>query len=190
MKLFKLFAGALVALTLSVSANAALLVGTQGWGGSATDYSEAGLASFNLDVTGESGLRLQYVLQEADLAGPLRLSAMILNMSGMPFKQFRIGVAGISFIDALGSVTPTFGSLGSVNAGAQQVGIGFAGAEPAEFTFGNPLGVAGLTDWLLDTRGLQAGHVFTITAFVPEPSTTVLMLPLLLAGFMVARRRR
>lgn len=190
MNILKFIATALVAFTLSAASHAALLVGTQGSSANvATDYSAPGLVSFNLDVAQKSGLRLRYEIEEADLAGPLSLSAMILNMSGMPFSQFMFAVDGITFMDAVGSISPAFGRVGSTSVTERHVGISFADFEPAEFNFGNPLGEPGLNDWLLDTSGLRAGDIFTVTAFVPEPSSVALMLPLL-AGLVAARRRR
>lgn len=189
MNFLKFIAAALAALTLSMPSHAALLLGAQGGANVATDYSAPGLVSFNLDMHDASAVRLRYQIEEADLAGPLSLSAMILNLSGVPFSQFNVAVSGIAFMDTLGSVMPAFGSVGSVNVSANRVGIRFDGFEPAEFNFGNPLGEAGMRDWLLDTGGLRAGDVFTITAYVPEPSSVALMLPLL-AGLVAARRRR
>lgn len=189
MHFLKSIAAALVAISLSLPAHAALLLGAQGGANVATDYSAPGLVSFNLDMADASAVRLRYQIEEADLAGPLSLSAMILNLSGVPFSQFNFALDGIAFMGAPGSVTPAFGSVGSVNLTGNGVGIRFADAEPAEFNFGNPLLEAGMQDWLLDTGGLRAGDVFTVTAFVPEPSSVALMLPLL-AGLVAARRRR
>jgi len=189
MNILKCIAAALVAVLLSTPAQAALLLGTQGSGANlVTDYSASGLVSFNLEMGDASHVSLRYEIEEADLAGPLGLSAMILNMRGVPFSQFNFAVNGITFMNTAGSVTPAFGSVGDVGASASLVHIGFAAAEPAEFNFGNPLRDAGLNDWLLDTAGLRAGDVFTVTAFVPEPSSVALMLPLL-AGLVAARRR-
>lgn len=188
MTILKSFAAALLALSLSLPAHAALLLGSHGGANAVTDYSAPGLVSFNLDLHDTSAVQLRYQLEQGDLAGPLSLSAMILNMSGLPFSQFTFALDGISFMNVAGSVTPAFGRVGSVQVSAGKVAIRFADAEPAEFNFGNPLLEAGLDDWLLDTRGLAAGDVFTVTAFVPEPSSVALMLPLL-AGLVVARRR-
>jgi len=189
MNFLKFIAATLAALTLSLPSHAALLLGAQGGANVATDYSADGLVSFNLDMADSSAVHLRYRIEEADLAGPLSLSAMILNLSGVPFSQFNFAVSGIAFMNTVGSVTPAFGSVAGVNVSTNLVGIRFDGFEPAEFNFGNPLGEAGLSDWLFDTSGLRAGDVFTVTAYVPEPSSVALMLPLL-AGLVAARRRR
>jgi hypothetical protein len=191
MTIVKFIAAAAAALALSTTAEAALLVGTNGSPANiATDYSAAGLVSFNLDLSNFTATRLNFVLEEADLLGPLSLSAMILNLSGVPVSQFNVGLQGIAFAGA-GSVSAGFGTLGKVSYGSHNAGIGFVNAEPAEFYFGNPLGLSGQSDWILDTAGLSAGDSFSITAQVPEPSTVALMLPMLcMAGVMVARRRK
>ncbi|WP_020656328.1 PEP-CTERM sorting domain-containing protein [Massilia niastensis] len=190
MNILKLAAAACAALALSTTASAAVLVGASGSSNAVTDYSTAGLVSFNLDLKNFSGSKLSFMLQEEDLLAPLSLSAMILNLSGSPISQFNFGLKGISFASA-GSVTPGFGTLDKVSYGSNNAGIGFASAEPAEFHFGNPLGLSGQSDWILNTAGLKAGDTFTITAQVPEPSTVALVLPMLcMAGLMAARRRK
>lgn len=182
----KLFAG-LAALVLSVSAQAALLTGSTG-SNTVTDYSSAGTVSFDLDLQDFSATTLGFVLEQDDLGGPLSFNALVRNLAGAGLDRFTFSLQGIRFAGA-GSVTPAFGTLGQVEAGEFAAAINFATPEYAEFQFGNVLG--GGQDWLLDTAGLRAGDAFTITATVPEPSTTLLMLPMLaLAGLTAARRRK
>ena len=191
MTITKFIAAGLTALALSISApaHAALLVGTSGSAANiVNDYSDAGVVSFDLEVRNFTGTTLNFVLQEADLGGPLSLSAMVFNLSGISFPQFHFGLQGISFA-APGSVS-AFSQALSVNHSDNHAAITFANGEPAEFQFGNPTLVNGRSDWLLDTTGMRAGDTFSIVAEVPEPSTIALMLPLLLGGLMVARRRQ
>jgi hypothetical protein len=191
MTITKFIAAGLTALALSSSApaHAALLVGTSGSAANAvTDYSDAGVVSFDLGLRNFTGTTLNFVLQEADLGGPLSLSAMVFNLSGISFPQFHFGLQGISFA-APGSVS-AFSQALSVSNSANHAAITFANGEPAEFQFGNPTLVSGRSDWLLDTTGMRAGDTFSIVAEVPEPSTVALMLPLLLGGLLVARRRQ
>lgn len=191
MKFIKMIVAALAALALSGGAQAAVLLNTTGSAGNvATDYSAPGLVSFNFDLNNFGATKLNFQLEEADLLGPLGFSAMVMNLTGVPVSQFSLSLQGIS-IAGPGSVTPTFGTLGKVDFDSDSVGVFFAGAEPAEFHFGNPLAVQGQTDWLLDTTGLRAGDMFSITAQVPEPSTIALLLPMLcMASLMAARRRK
>lgn len=186
MNLTKLLGG-LAALVLSVSAQAALLTGTMG-SNTVTDYSSAGVVSFDLDLQDFSATTLGFVLEQGDLAGPLSFNALVRNLAGAGLDRLTFSLQGVRFAGA-GSVTPAFGTLGTVQAGEFAAAINFATPEYAEFQFGNVLG--GGQDWLLDTAGLRVGDAFTITASVPEPSTTMLMLPMLcLAGLMAARRRQ
>ena len=183
MHIIKMIAAAFAALMLSGGAQGAVLLSSTGSpANAATDYSAPGLVSFNLDLQNFSGTKLDFVLQEEDLLG--------LNLSGVPFSQFNFYLQGIGIAGA-GSVTPAFGVLDSVSHGADSVGIRFAQAEPAELHFGNPLGLQGQADWVLDTSGLRAGDSFSIVAQVPEPSTVALVLPMLcMAGLMAARRKK
>lgn len=186
MNFAKLFAGP-AAMVLSVSAHAALLTGTTGTN-TVVDYSSAGIVSFDLDLKDFSATTLGFVLEQDDLAGPLNFNALVRNLAGAGLDRFTFSLQGIRFAGA-GSVTPAFGTLGPVQAGEFAAAINFATPEYAEFQFGNVLG--GGQDWLLDTSGLRAGDAFTIRATVPEPSTALLVLPMLcLAGLMATRRRK
>lgn len=187
MKPTKLFAFA-AALALSGAANAALLTGSTG-ANPVEDFSGAGSVAFNLDLQDFSSTTLNFVLEADDLQGPLSFDALVRNLAGADLNRFSFSLQGIRFAGA-GSVTPSFGSIGAIDAGATAAVIDFATPEYAEFQFGDVFGGAG-QDWLLDTAGLQAGDSFSITATVPEPSTAALVLPMLcMAGLSAAARRR
>jgi hypothetical protein len=179
------------ALALPGAGQAAVLTGTSASStNTVTDYSAAGAVSFDLDLENFAPTRLAFVLEEADLLGTLSLNAIIRNLSGDGISRFSFSLQGIG-IAAVGSVTPTFGSVDQVNVGSNGAGIVFGRPEWAEFHFGNALGEAGASDWLLDTAGLRAGDSFSITAEVPEPSTAALMLSALcMSSLLVVRRKR
>ncbi|KQQ86892.1 PEP-CTERM sorting domain-containing protein [Massilia sp. Leaf139] len=187
----KHYVAALAAALSFGSANAALLLGSNNAAGNiVTDYSTPGAVSFDLDLATLGDASLRFQIEAQDLAGPLSLNALVRNLSGMALSRFDLSLQGISFLTA-GSVTPTFGKLGSVASGAGYANIAFASPEWAEFHFGNPLALDGKNDWILDTRGLAVGDTFVISADIPEPSTFALFLPALcMAGVMAARRRQ
>lgn len=187
MKLTKLFAFA-AALALSGAANAALLTSSTG-SNPVADFSSAGSVAFNLDLEDFSSTTLNFELQADDLQGPLSFDALVSNLAGAELNGFTFILQGIRFAGA-GTVTPSFGSVGSVEAGASAAVIRFATSEYDQFQFGDVFGGPGQADWLLDTTGLQAGDRFSITATVPEPSTAALVLPMLCLGLVAAARRR
>lgn len=187
----KCIAAFVAALSFAGSADAALLLTTNGSSATTvTDYSAPGAVSFDLDLKNLADTSLRFEIEAQDLLGPLSLNALIRNLSGTALDAFQFNLSGISFLSA-GSVTPTFGTLGAVSSSARNASISFASPEWAEFYFGNPLMANGQRDWLLDTRGLAAGDTFVISAEVPEPSSLALMLPALcMASLMAARRRK
>jgi len=175
------------ALTFSGAAQAVVLTGTTGTN-TVTDYSGAGLVSFDLDLENFSATTLNFMLDADDLRGPLSFNALVRNLAGAELSRFTFSLQGIRFAGA-GSVTPAFGQVGRIDTGELAAGISFVRPEWAEFQFGNVLG--GGQDWLLDTSGLRAGDAFAITATILEPSSAALVLPMLcMAGLMAARRRK
>ena len=182
------------ALALPQLSQAAILTGTTG-SNTVTDYSGAGLASFDLDLATFTPTTFSFVLEAGDLAGPLAFNALVRNLAGTALDEFSFSLNGIAFV-AAGSVTPAFGTVGSTTSGAHTANVVFSAPEWAEFQFGNALGVPGATDWLLDTNGLRAGDTFTITAAtvaaaeVPEPSTALLAMTALLGMAAAYKRKR
>lgn len=177
-------------------ARAAILTGTSGPAlNVVTDYSGAGLVSFDLDLATFTPTTFSYVLEAGDVAGPLAFNALVRNLAGTALDEFSFSLNGIAFA-AAGSVTPAFGTVGSTTSGAHTAQVVFSAPEWAEFQFGNALAVPGATDWLLDTSGLRAGDTFTITAAtaraaeVPEPPSTLLALTALLGMTAAYRRKR
>jgi len=176
---------AVSALAFSNSASAVVLTGSSG-ANTVTDYSSAGVVSFDLDLRDFSTTTLNFVLEEADLAGPLSFNAIIANLVGLSLHQFSFSLQGIGYA-AAGSVSSFSGAQASHT--SNQAVIKFANGETADILFGNPTSIDGRSDWLLDTTGLSAGDTFSIVAQVPEPSTVAMVLPLL-AGLLLARRRK
>ena len=176
---------AVSALAFSTSASAVVLTGSSG-ANVVDDYSVDGLVSFDLDLRDFSTTTLNFVLEEADLAGPLRFNAIVRNLVGLSMHELSLGLQGISYATA-GSVNAFSGAQASYS--SHHAVIKFANGETTDILFGNPTMVDGRSDWLLDTSGLSAGDSFSIVAQVPEPSTVAMVLPLL-AGLLLARRRK
>lgn len=190
MKLSHLFAALGAALALSSAANAAILTSSTGSSANTvTSYSTPGLVAFDLDLQNFSGARLDFVIEEEDLLGPLGMNALVRNLSGEGLGRFAFQLGGIAF-SAAGSVTPSFGTVSNVQYSSQAAVIAFAKPEFAEFQFGNPFGLNGKTDWFFDTTGLRAGDTFSITASVPEPSSQMLLLAALAVFGVAAAQRR
>jgi hypothetical protein len=184
------------ALALPQLSQAAILTGTTGPAANmVTDYSGAGLASFDLDLATFTPTTFSFVLEAGDLAGPLAFNALVRNVAGTALDEFSFSLNGIAFF-AAGSVTPAFGTVGSTTSGAHTANVVFGAPEWAEFQFGNALGAPGAADWLLDTNGLRAGDTFTITAAtaaaaeVPEPSSALLAMTALLGMTAAYKRKR
>ncbi len=176
MKLKQLFIAALTAAAISSPASAVILTSTSGSPANVvTDYSAASLVAFDLDLHDFASTQFNFRLEEADLLAPLAMNALIRNLSGGALNQFTLSLAGIAFQTA-GSVTPTFGTIGQAGIQGNAALIEFATPEWAEFHFGNPFSLGSKTDWVLNTQGMRAGDVFSITATVPEPSTVTLLL--------------
>ncbi len=176
MKFRHLFIAAVASVAVAGAANAVVLTSTNGSPANlVADYSAPALVAFDLDLKERSDTRFNFVLQDADLQGPLSMNALIRNVSGEGLQHFSFLLQGIRFA-APGSVTPTFGTLKQVTFSGPAAGISFATPEFAEFQFGNPFALAGKSDWVLDTTGMRAGDAFSITATVPEPSTIALLL--------------
>ncbi len=191
MKLTQLFIAALAAAAMSGPASAVILTGTSGSSANiVTDYSAPAQLAFDLDLHNFASTQFTFKLEDSDLLGPLAMNAVIRNLSGGALNQFRFTLAGIAF-DSAGSVTPTFGTIGQAGIDGNGALIEFATPEWAEFHFGNPFSAGSKNDWTLNTQGLRAGDLFSITATVPEPSSMMLLVAALaMLGLYGARVRQ
>lgn len=170
---------------------AASFIGSTGGTSIVTDYSDSGLISFDLDLKDTTPVVLSYEITAADLVSGLDFNAVLRNLTGAGLNQFSFSL-GLTTFQTLGTVTRSFDtaySLSTTN-GGQQALISFGSPEYLDIAIGNPLGNAGAQNWVINTSGLNAGDVLTVTAAVPEPETYVMALLGLAALGALARRRK
>lgn len=190
MKLIRFFSALIALIALGGNAAAATFTGASGSGSNVVDYSSDSLLSFDLDLVNFSPVTLNFVVDADDLSSPyLSFNFLARNLTGDLFERFHVSLNGVTF-SGIGTVTPTFGTLVSSGSGATAAWVIFSPPEPAELYFGNPLGLGGQSDWVLNLSGKNNGDVFTITTAVPEPATWMTMLAgLTLLGYSAIRRR-
>lgn len=176
----------------STPAFAANFIGSTGGASIVTDYSEAGLISFDLDLKDTTPVVLSYEITAADLLSGLDFNVVLRNLTGAGLNQFTFALGSSAFA-SLGTVTRSFDttySLSTTN-GGQKAQISFGSPEYLDVAIGNPLGNAGAQqNWVIETNGLNAGDVLTVTAAVPEPESYVMALLGLAALGALARRRK
>jgi hypothetical protein len=187
----KLLATAALALAAHLPASAALLVNQATDGLSlAADYSSDGLIAFDLDLNDALPVRLDFMLSAADVGGALDLNAVLRNLTGAGIDRLNFTLSIGSFAGA-GSVTRPFGGgATTVGVDGQLASLTFLGTEYLDIFIGNPFAEPGVSDWRIDTSGLNAGDVLAITIAVPEPGAVALVLSALLALGAVRARRR
>jgi PEP-CTERM motif len=174
------------------SASAATLSAAHvGAGNVFTDYAGPGLVSFDLDIHGNDTTVLEYTLDDDDLLAGVQFSALLRNFLSAGLAQVSFGFSGVR-LASVGTVTRSFGGTSSVSASADGASIVFMPREFFDVQIGNPLSAPGLVNWVLDTRGMQAGERFSISVNVPEPSGLMLLAAGLglIGAFTVKRPRR
>ena len=184
MKLKQLAAAAALAAGALVSshASAVILSGyTSGPGNTVDDFSAAGLVPFDLNLAKLSSTTIDFIIESADLGGPLDFNAIVNNLFGAGISNVRLVLDNASFA-AIGSVGGGgFGSSPSASGAGNLAWIDFDSPEFNFFSIGNPFGL-GATDWSIDVSTLSAGDSFSISFAIPEPGSV----PLVLAGIGIA----
>lgn len=188
----KLIASLALCGLATTPAFAATFIGSTSAGASVvTDYSDAGLISFDLDWTDLAPVSLSYQITASDLLSGLDFNAVLRNLTGTGLDNVRFSLSLASF-QTLGTVTRSFDTAYTLTSsqGGQQAWVNFGSPEYLDVAIGNPLGNAGAQNWVIDTSGLQAGDVLTVTAAVPEPESYVMALLGLAALGAFARGRK
>lgn len=187
----KLIASLALCGLATAPAFAASFIGSTGGTSIVTDYSDSGLISFDLDLKDTAPVTLSYQLTADDLLSGLDFNAVLRNLTGAGLNQFSFSLNASSF-QTLGTVTRSFDTAYTLSSrnGGQQALISFGTPEFLDIAIGNPLGNAGAQNWVIDTSGLNAGDVLTVTAAVPEPESYVMaLLGLAAVGAFVRRRQ-
>lgn len=186
----KLIASLALCGLVTTPAFAATFIGSTGGASIVTDYSDSGLISFDLDLKDTTPVTLSYQLTAADLLSGLDFNAVLRNLTGVGLNQFTFSLGSGSF-QSLGTVTRSFDTSYTLSGnGGQKAVISFGSPEYLDVGIGNALGNPGEQDWVINTSGLQAGDVLTLTAAVPEPeSYAMALLGLLMLGALSRTRK-
>lgn len=184
-------------LCVSTSAQAATFLSTSGSPANiVSDYSDAGLISFDLDMANFIPTVLNYEITAADIGSPLinnsiSFNALVRNLTGTGLDYLSVSLSSASF-DAIGTVTRQFGGSFTINTSnnGQNALISFSSPEFLDIFIGAPLAGAGEIDWSIKTAGFNAGDRLSITIAVPEPETYAMLLAglALIAGAVRLRR--
>lgn len=188
----KLIASLALSALASTSAMAAVFVDAAAAAGNdVTDFSDAGLIAFNLDLRQLSTVTLNYQITAADLAGPISFNAVIANLGSVDLNAVQFSLSSSRF-DTIGSVARAFGGTATVSTWAQgsKALVSLDSPEYFELELGNPYLKAGQIDWTIASAGLQAGDTLSITMAVPEPQAYAMGLAGLSVLGLMARRRR
>lgn len=193
MKLHHIALAAIAAATFATQAQAAVFNGASTAGGNTfTEYTSGSALSFDLDLVSQAPVTLNFTLESADFSGDaMTFNALVRNLSGLGFDGVRVTLSGITFAMPAGTITTDgFSAVGASGHSATQAWASFVPGLSSEFYVGNPLAVAGATDWTLNLDGLQAGQQFSVTVAVPEPEAYGLAVAGLAALGFAARRRK
>ena len=171
----RLFGSALLAACLCTPAQALMLDSASLNGNTLTDYSATSLLSFDLDLHNKAPLQLRYVVEQADLEGPLAFSAVIRNFTGagLDFLSLAFSAGGVA---ELGTVTRSFGGGLNTHSGPGWVRLEFPQPEYLDLELGDAYGsTPGARNWLLDTSSWQVGDLIELRLAVPEPGSLALL---------------
>ncbi len=158
-------------------------------GGTASANASGQQLALDLQLAEGGHAHYSFLLEAADVGQWLSLDAVISLVPGSALSQLRIALGDAEFV-LVGSVTPSFGQLDTLDGDATQQQIRLSVPETLGLDLGAPFAQAGTSAWLLAPAGLAAGDRFSLDIqAVPEPGSLLLSLGALAAAAGLGRRR-
>jgi len=158
---------------------------------SVVSFGAGATQSFDVKFGVFTNVTLEFVTLRNELSPIMAFNALVNNFAGFNIEALQVKLIGGAVFQAPnGTVTPTFGTVGSTSVTPDLVSTTLSAGEGFAINFGNPLAQGGQTDWTINFSAVQASSTFglTVTA-MPEPEAYALMLAGLVLVGAVARRR-
>lgn len=162
-------------------------------GNSVVAYGSGDAQSFDINFGRFTQVTLTFINDDPFREPYMGFNALIGNFIGHNLTALSVRLTGGAEFDLPhGTVTGSFGIAGPTMVTPTLASTPMLVAEPYQVSFGNPLSLAGQSDWRINYSGVSAGSTFgvTVTA-VPEPGAYLMLLAGLAAvGTMVRAKGR
>ena len=159
---------------------------------SVVSYGAGAAQSFDVNFGKLTSATLEFVTFRDEVTPTMSFNALINNFTAFNIDGLIVKLTGGAvFQMPYGSVTPTFGTLGSTGTTPTMSSSYLSSGEGFAINFGNPLSQGGQSDWTVNFSAVEAGSTFGVTiSAVPEAQTYAMLLAGLgLVGSIAVRRR-